>query len=65
MILGKLPRLEHRETLGTLHPRLRELDLCAEFAAENFAGSGLGDGVYETNIARLLVVGEAFGNEST
>ena len=36
----------------------------AQFAAEDFAGGGAGDGVDEVDFARLLVVGEAVGDEA-
>jgi len=36
----------------------------SQFAAENLAGSGFRNGIYESNFTRLLVVGEAIGNEA-
>jgi len=43
----------------------RSREILAQFAAQDFTGRSARDGFDEVNLARLLVMGEAVGDEST
>src|SRR5208282_2866074 len=54
------------ETLGSAHGQVAAGTLrqvLAQLAAQDFAGGGARDGVYEMHFARLLVVGQSVGYE--